>query len=511
MSDKEDRAELLDDYFQLGDPTDSYIPGDNKQKVDLTEFYSETGQAKSTVMVMGTEELSLGKLSKRTAALCGLKNVGSYDPFPSERNARMGAEGLITTIVEGFKSFIETIIKYIRMAIDWVVDTIKAIFGFRKSARITKAIDDELGNMKNEFETTLKALGFPVAEYSVEKYIGELPHGKDRKVQLNLLKSKLEGDKESIEGLAASLPLLQQCAVKIKQAGEKATQKQKNLKKVIGDEFSRTRVRHATGNQVGVAQSTEANRVAAACQEVKLALDVNEISGTVAKLYEALYKVKFSNEELTNGFNEVRTKLQATVKNETVKLSPQNTTEIMMTIQYLNARYQEINDNEIDLSKVNWKAIGQVVDAGDAEKVKAIANFYGYPPLLANYQEMSVALRNYTQFCFNVTQALMVVQKQIQNLIEWHHRCHAYYYAGVMGDIEGVIKAVKDAQAKGHPFPADAHGVPQIPCVYIREADAKTLAEKASANIKFIIENDIGNTKTIINNFSKQIGFGGLI
>lgn len=511
MSEKGERAELLDDYFQLGEPTDSYVPGDNKQKIDLTEFYSSTGQDKNTVMVMGTEELTFGKLSKRTAGLLGLKNIGSYDPFPSERNARMGTEGIFTTIVDGFKAFIETIVKYIRMAIDWVVDTIKAIFGFRKSARITAAIDKDLGAMKAEFETVIKNLGFPVSEYSVEKYVGDLPAGQDRKVQLNLLKSKLEGDKESIDALALSVPLLQQAVMKIKQAGEKAAKKQKDLKRVISDEFARVRVRHATNNIVSPAQSTEMNRIAAACLEMKLALDVSEISATVAKLYETLYSVKFSNEELTNGFNEVQAKLRTTVKNETIKLTPQNVTEIMVSIQGMNARYQQINDNEIDLSKVNWKALGQAIDTGDAEKVKAIADHYGYPALMGIYQESAAAIRNYVQFGYNITQALMVVEKQIQNLVEWHHRCHAYYYAGVMGDVDKVIAVVAEARAKGHAFPVDAHGLPMVSHVFIRDADAKTLAEKAAANVKFIIEQDIAGVKTAINNFSKQIGYGSLV
>jgi len=511
MSEKDDAPDLLDDYFQLGEPVNSYQPGENKQKVDLTEYYKETGQDDATVMVMGTEELNFGKLSRRTAILLKLKRSRAYDPFPTERNARMGAEGLITTIVDGFKTFIETIIKYIRMAIDWVVDTIKGIFGFRKSARIEKAIDDNLDAMKKEFEATLLGLGFPVSEYNVEKFVGELKPGQDRKLQLVMLKNKLEGDKEAIDGLGKSLPILVQAMAKIKQANEKLGVKTKALKKAISDEFSRTRVRHATNNPVSGSASTEVLRVLTACQEVKLALDVNSIAESVGALYNTLYGIEFTNDELTNGFTAVRSKLQSLVKTESVKLTPQKTSEIFLGIQYLNARYQELSDNEIDLSKVDWRALGQVIDKGDADRVNTIANYFGATnQLLPTYQETTVAVRNYTQFCFNITQALLIIEKQISNLVEWHRRCHAYYYAGVIGDVETVVNMVKEARAKGHNPLANGFDVP-VGMVYIREADAKTLGEKAAANINFIITEDIAGVKTSLNNFSRQIGWGNLV
>jgi len=505
-------VDLLDDYIQLGnsDNVDGYQPGNNKQKVDLTEYYRDTGQAEATVMVMGSEELSLGKLSKRTAALLGLQGVSNYDPFPSERNARLGAEGFFSTVYEGFRKFIETIIKYIKMAIDWVVDTVATIFGFRKSKRITKEIDDNLDAMKKEFEEMCRGLGLPTDYYNVEHFVGELKPGQDRKFQLLMMKSKFADDEASIKGLSASIPLLQQAMAKIKQAGDKATTTSKVFKKAIQDEFNRTRVRSATNNPTSTSSSTELNRLAKACDDVKVSLDVGGISQVVGKLYEALYNVKFSDEELTNGFSEVRKKLQETVKTSELKLTPVNVSQVMHEINYLNARYQEINHNEIDLSKINWKALGGTIDASDMQKVEAIANYFQFPKILAMYQETSVALRNFTQFCFNISQALMVVEKQITSLVEWHHRAHSYFYSMVVNDIEGIVKAVGDARAKGHNPAADAYNVPTN-CVFIRDADAKTLAEKASANVNFIIKEDIGGVKTAINNFTKQTGWGSLL
>lgn len=505
-----EKKAYLEDYYQLGngDPADSYEPGESKQRIDLTEYYKETGQDEATVMVMGVEAFNLGKISRDLAIKLNLKDARTYDPFASERNARTGQEGFFGTVYDKFKEFIEAIIKYIRMAIDWVVDTVKGIFGFRKSARITKAIDDDLEAMREEFVKTMNGLGFPGAEYNVEDWLGNLPPGQDRQAQLMLLKSKFVDDQEAIKGLAASIPLLQQCVAKMKQAGDKTMITSKVLKKVISEEFNRTRARSQVGaGQVPANESTEVNRIAKACKDVTVSLDVPTLADLVGKVYAELYKIEFSNDELTNGFSDVRKKLQESITAEMVQLKKQNIGQTMTDIQYLNKRYQEMSDKEIDLSKVNWKAMGQIVDKSDSEKVTAISGYYNYPNLTGIYQGTVVELRNFTNFCYSASNELMKVEKQIENLVAWHNRTHAYYYAGVMKDVDKVIEMVAEARKAGHNPMAGIDNIP-VGLVFIKDADAKTFAEKLSANVNFLIEQDVAGVKTSINNFSKQIGWG---
>jgi hypothetical protein len=496
----------LDSYFQLGNsaPTDAYQPGEDKQRIDLTEFYRDSDQDNATVMVMGAEELALGKLSKRTAILLSLSGTESYDPFPSERNARMGTEGFFSTIAEGFKKFIETIIKYIRMAIDWVIDLIQGIFGFRKSARINEEINKSLDEMKIEFAKTLNGLGFPGNVYNVETFLGDLPPNQDRQAQLHLLRSKFDKDSDQVKKLSDTVPLLQQAMGKIKQIGERAERTFKTFKKTLGEEFNRSKVRHHTANNT--APLTEVNRVMKAIEEATLALDSTELVGLVSKTYSTLFGITFTNEELTNGFTEVQKKLQENVKLEVVKLDKVNVGETLSNIQDLNTRYMGMVSDEIDISKVNWKAMGTMIDRSDAEKVELMSKMYNAPTMLANYQKLSLNIRNFTQFCFFVTNELRRVEKQITDLIEWHQRTHAYYYAGFVNDLDKLKEIVLDAQSKGHaPLIGNDH------MVFIKAADAQTFMEKLSANINFGLENDIGGLKTIVNNFSKQTGWGKLI
>lgn len=496
----------LDDYQQIGNssPVDSYQPGENKQRVDLTEYYQVSDQNNATVMVMGSEQLNLGVFSKQVARHLKLQGVENYDPFPSERNARMGAEGFFSSVYENFKSFIETIIRYIRMAIDWVVDMVKGIFGFRKSERITKAIDDALPDLKKEFEDTLISFGFNIAEYNVENFLGKLPAGQDRVAQIHLLKNKLDSDVDQVKKLAACVPLIQQLNGKIKQATDKVTVAQKRLKKTILEEYNRTRVRINSGSHATGENSSEVVVVTKALHEIVLTLSVDEITALMGKLYKDLYNLDFSNDELANKFDQVQNRLKAEVVASGSTVCGVDVSSTLLEIQRLNVRYQELVDSEVDISKVNWKALGEIVDKDDAEKIKTMATNYKSPQLLADYQFLSAMVRNFTQMCYSLNKEVLRVEKQIVSLVEWYGRIHAYYYSGVMGDIEGIDKAVAEARAKGLSPIISAR-------VFIKDADAKTFAEKLTANVNFAIQNDIGGVKTSLNNFTKQIGAGKLL
>jgi hypothetical protein len=507
--------EFLDAYKQVasGHPDDSYEPGTEKQRVDLTEMWKETQQDEATMMVTGAESLQLGKFSKRVAAHFKLVGHEHYDPFPSERNARVGAEGFFGAIVEGFKKFIENIIKYIRMAVNWVVDTVKGIFGFRKSARINKEINDNLGKMKQEFVTTLSGLGFPAADYNVENFLMNLPPNQDRVAQLTLMKSKFETDQGTIDSLVEAMPLLQQAMVKLNQSADKITRANQALRTSIGKEYTKTRVRASTPSLGRTAEtSPEINRLLKEILEVSTALNVDAISDQVSKLYEVLYSLKFSNEELQNGFSECRKKIQETLVTESVKIQKQDVPLLLNQIQFLNARYIEITENTVDIQKTDFRKLGDIVERGEADKIEQIAGYYNQPHLLAAYQQLCVNVRSYTQFCFSVSNSLMLVERQASNLVDWYNRAHAYYYHALLDDMDTIAKINQDARSKGHSPSADVEGYPyEADLVVIKDADAKTFYERNSKVVNEIIVQDLAGVKTSFNNFAKQTGWGKLV
>lgn len=510
----EESGEQLDSYKQVGQasPTDSYQPGSGKQRIDLDEYYKETGQQEGTVMMQGFEQLSMGKLSRQVAKYLDLPDANRYDPFPSERNARTGAEGFFSYVVEKFKEGVAAIIKYIRMAIDWVVDMVKTFFGFRKSARITKEIDDSLDDLKEEFAETLKGLGFPAAQYNVEAYLGDLPAGKAPALQLHILKSKMDKDVDSIKGLNEALPLLKEAVSKLTQASDKVDNATKRFKRTLKDAHKQYIVRRSRGEHLSMGEAPEALQVVKGIEEVKASLDVQPISIVVGKVYEELYKTNFTNEELTEGFEKVRAKLKQDIHTQTVNLSPQDIPLVFLHIQALNKRYQEVSDKQLDLSGIKWKDLGDLIDKADADKIDDMNGFYGYAKLpspqqlTAAYQRMTIEVRNFTQFCFSVSQSLLIVQKQIVNLVEWHNRTHAYYMGGVIGDLNMMMAAIADAKKNGHKPVVDGKGRP-MPLMFIKEADAKTFMERASGTLHAVIEPNMKELTETYNNFARQVGW----
>lgn len=496
-------------YFQLGDSPDAYIPNENpNQLIDLDELYRDTDQDGKTLMVQGTESLSLGVLSREIAIRFNLPNAREYDPFPSKRNAVNGQEGFFSTMYDGFKAFIEGIIKYIRMAFDWVANTIKGIFGFRKSKRIEKAIDDSLDGLKEEVKNTLTSLGFPASQYNLETFIGNMPSAVDRNGQLVIMRTKFETDKGAIEGLKQSLPLFQQCVGKLTQASNKAVKQNGIYSKTIKEMYDRTRVRSALQQPIPGEMSPEINRLLAAGSEVLVALDNKAITQEVVKLLEALYKVKFNSESLTEGFSKVRKELDEAVATHTVQLNQINVKEIMADIQSLNLGYVYLNDNSVDMSSINLKALGQAVDKTDADRVQALANYYGVPDPVIGYQSVAVAIRNYANFCQMVSRQLLVVEHQITSLINWYARSHMWYLHGLLGDMDKLRSLMLEAKADGVKVKADAAGNPTFNMEFIPEAEAQTFMENFSATNRKVLDEDIGELKSRYNNLVKQLGVG---
>lgn len=498
----------ISSYPQLSEPVDAYIPGSDGQLIDLDELYTETGQEMATTIVEGTEAINLGKLSRDLAVRLKMKDPHQYDPFPSQRNSVMGTEGFFATLYDGFKDFIENIIKYIRMAFNWVAESVKGLLGFRKSERINKAIDDALPNLQQEFKTTLSGLGFPSSEYNLDSFIGKLPSSVDRIGQMTLMKSKFETDQEAIQGLSAALPLFQQCSAKLTECSNKATRSRDNYKRVIKDEYNRTRVRRYNFDSSDGSDSPEVNRVVTAGQEMLRALDPQGLASSVSALLQTLYKVEFTNEELSSGFDKVRKQLEVTVITGASKLSAIDMSVVMTNIQQLNARYSTISDDTIDLSSVNLRDMGDVIERTDAEKIKLISQYYNDPTPLTTYQEVAVSLRNYSNFCQMVSRQLLIVERQINNLTRWYARSHLWFLHGLLNDMEKLRELNLEARADGHAPKANHEGYPTLELEFISDADAKTFLEKLAGTSQEFIEKDLAGLKTNYNRVVKQLGIG---
>lgn len=500
------------DQYSPHHPANGNLPSDGNQRLDLDEVYEDTNQKDAGMLIAGIEAMSFGKISKRLAMSLKIKGAESFDPFPSERNAIAGQEGFFTVIKDGFKDFIEGIIKYIKIAIDWVVNTIKSIFGFRKSSRITKKIDESLGDMRKEFSTAITGLGLDPNVYNAEHFIGNMPSGVDRLGQLTLMKTKIQSDEEAIKDLTEALPMLQASISTLAKSSERVEKAQQNLKRVITEEHKRLSVRASTQSPPQSADdSPERNRINKALLEVRNVLEVTPLTENVQQLFETLYKIKFSNEELQDGFSKVRKTIQDALVTESVKVKELGKSGVLTTIQFLNQRYIDIGKDEINLKAFKPDVFTKIINKEDSAKIfemNAWLNSNGNNSgLLEDYNSCAKAVRDFSQFTFIISNTILIVERQIENLCGWYHRANLYYCSAVINDIDGIAKANLDARAHNlHPR-ADLDGIPLDKFVYVQDGDAQTIMEKVSKFNEVMYKQNFGGVKDSMDTFGKQIGW----
>lgn len=503
--------DLLDDHLQIGnsEPTDSYRPGTATQLVDLDELFDTTNQSEVTQMVSGLEEFKTGLVSPEALELLGIDtSTGEFDPHPSKFNAVAGAEGFLSTILESFRKAIEWIIKYVRKAIDWVLNTVKTIFGFKNSKRQEEVINSNLDPLKEEFEKTIVGLGLDPSIYNVSNFIGTLPKGNDRYAQIRILSNKLGDDLEAIKRVGETLPLITEVMQDLKKAGEMATISSGKMERTINDEYKKFKYQMNNGTlETSVGESTIANRVLAACMELSSKFQRNVLLSKVINVFESLYGIEFTNQELGQGLKRIQEELNRTVEVRLVNVKETSPEQWINQISTLNRRYVEIKDRDLDLSSINWRAIGNSINNKTSVKVEEMATVFRTPLILEAYQEAAIGLRDYVNSCHLITKELLKLNQQIKNLIGWYGRVHTYYYSGVLGDIETMKQVIKAAKESGASPLESSTGGPPLDFVSMNGSQPTTVTELFGAHANFLYEADTAGVKTALETFKKQVGF----
>lgn len=504
-----EKIDYLDDHLQIGNsnPTDAFKSGTDVQLVDLDELFVETEQGEINEMVAGYEEFLKGVVSKQTAIRMGCEDF-NLDPFPSEHNARMGNEGFLTSIFEGFRKFIEAIIKYIRKAIDWVISLVRKIFGYEKTDRQVAAIEEKLPALKEEFEKTILGFGLDPNVFNVSNFVGNLPPGETRAPQIRLFSDRLKTDEEAVNALATTFPEITEGMKVLTKLGNDAIFKSKKLERVVDEEFKKFRIALNNGSiELNPERSTVHINLDKAILELKVALDTQPMVDVVHKVYEKMYSVEVTNEELGRGIKGIRDMVSKRAKERILKFPKGDHAKIMSRISELSSMYVAAKDNDVNLKNFNWKALGNVINKSDAAKIEEISNVLKSPKLLALYQGVSNEMRAYSDLCALTARELMIIKEQITNVITWYARINIYYMAGVIGDLETMKEVIAEAKSKGLNPLSDPDGLPPLDFVDTSEGQAKTRGEIFAAHANVIYEADVSGIKTSVDNFRKQMGF----
>lgn len=505
-----EKSDLLDDHLQIGNsnPTDTVIPGSEEQLIDLDEVYEETEQDTIKEMYAGYEEFLSGIVRKETALLMGCEDF-NLDPYPSEHNARVGNEGFLTTIFEGFRKFIEAIIRYVKSIVDWIIGLVRKVFGFQKTDRQVEEINKKLPALKKEFEDTVVGLGFDTNIFNVTNFISNLPPGKERYPQLEIMASKMQDDQEAIGNLLKVVPEVNKGLKLLTRLGDDALFKARRLTRTIDEEYKKFKIGLNNGSiDLDSSRSTVFINIHKAIMELKVALDPEEVLGIISFVFKESYGLKVKNEELARGINAFQEEIQNNVVKRVVDFPKGDVSAIMAHINKLSVEYAKFKDSEINLKNFNWKALGDVINRPDTLKVEEVSLVYKSPQLLQAYQGVSKELKLYLEVCNTTAKELSRLKNQFVNIVTWHSRINAYYMSGVTGDFEKVSAILKEARDKGlNPLTEGMQNIPPLEFVDTSAGDPTTKFEIIAAHINVIYDMDAGGIKSSINNFKKQVGY----
>ncbi|UYE93485.1 virion structural protein [Shewanella phage FishSpeaker] len=170
----------LKDYLQLGnhESKNTFIgdeDGDEVEAISLNEFNDESKPGSGTDRVItGIEEFRARVLSRQTAQFFNLKNAEGYAKKATEMNFVMGNEGFISSMMEGIKSIIEKIVKFIMGGVNWLIEAGKSLLGLSANAeRKEKQAKDTIHAYK-DMENYLRSKGFPESVLSLENCVKHL-------------------------------------------------------------------------------------------------------------------------------------------------------------------------------------------------------------------------------------------------------------------------------------------------------------------------------------------------
>lgn len=491
-------------YFQL-DPegkNDSVIEeGEPKQLVDLDEYYDKTDQKKATKMVTGAESyFSTGKLSKEVALMYGVKDARFFDPIASVANSRRGCEGFFESIISGFKKVVETIIKYIKMAVRWITGGVKALLGLRQSERRRKESLVVFKHFQEEIQEVMLTLGMPEYVADGDKFFEFLDTTKMRTPNITLLKHKLSSDYDSLKGVIEARPIREKTLNELTSISNIAIRNSVELKKMLKHEAQKVASKQ-------LHPGSAYNHLLVQIKKCRSDLQFERLFSSIQAFIDTVYDVKISNDDIRTNFESFTRELNGKLEVKNIKIDSNSRQTIWRELQAATLNSAITKEQYEDaLVGLDIPGIEELVNLKDADYVKVIGELVGAPDLIHEYQLYCVETR-----CFvtNVQLAINECNKlnnQIINIENGYVRTNLYYTGLLIKDLE-KFKELNKSLPQGERLDLTDEGV------YTRQIDfsvlnAQTFREKATDIFEQIVEVDLGGIKKSFNNLSKQLSVG---
>lgn len=464
--------------------------------VDLTEAYAEDGMSVVDELVSGLEHYKVsGKLQ---GALGPILNV-NMEPGVTALNGVMGAEGLFTTIKEGFIKFIQTCAEYIVKAYQWVKARIRVLLGFDKSAAQIERCDKLRDAMQDELETLLKAVGAP-ADYDLAVFFEGRPKGLDRLESITFVKNKLDSETESVQRLEKAMPEVREVLTHLRRASESARKTNTNVKRAVDD--LRRKVKNG---EVRNSELIDFNRLLGQAQ---LEMNDTKLIESFNKMIQTVYDIPAEGLGLNKSLESIREKITNQQGVSKKVLTPDDIRVISATCVILNRQVIEARNSIGDMNYFDQQDIDLLVNVTDATLIEGLAVRFSMPQIKQVYTVYAKNIKDYASRLELTARTVNTVLKEAQNIIDWKNKADALLAVYLTQDLEAIHKKVKEMQAGkqiADDF-ADADGKPHKFTV-IKYIDGKSTTEVlgAIAN-KAEFSRVMPKATAAVNNFAQQAG-----
>lgn len=493
MTDKKDP--VVTTYPLIGEGG-KVVPGNQEEQlIDLDAAYKKTGETKTNELVEGLERYINQKiLGKREMELAGVKGGENFDPLPSKRNAVLGGESFITAVKDGFLKIIDFIIKFIKGAVNWVIERIKVLLGFSKTKAEIKACEDARSDMEKEVKSTLSGFGINPSFYSLDQLVESAPRGIDRVEMIKYLSAKSKNETEMVKALTGVIPDLTTLTRKLRDSSDSLTKRYKRFKVVLDS----TRKKLAANN-VGDADGYELSK---AIKDVMvISEDYGDVVASLSAVVSKLYGVNLDDSKiLKEGFGVLRENIARNRAVATSKLNPEKLTGLYAEIGTLNNRIISESGNAFDLSHVDTKVLKEVVSLDDANFINNLSDVVGNRQLIADYQAMAVSVRDFTAILESSSAICADISREIANFTKWKNNVDMYLAVAVTEDLK-LIASTLIASAGAGEYDLDKLGKSKP--VVLPEPG---LVKKTGLITQEILDADLHGVTSAVNNFAKTAG-----
>lgn len=487
-------AKAMAAYSDAG--STSFIASDENRLVDLDETYEELDGKKANDVVSGLEHyMTTGRLSRRNLQAVGVAGCESYDISLSKMNGIYGGESFITRIIDGFVEFIKMIIEYIGRIINWCVSRIKTLLGFQKTSERIAESNAKRDKMVSELNRTLTNLGLDPNQYNFSDLINEAPIGSDRIEFLKTLKNKFDSDQKNIERLTDAIPKLEVLAKHVNETTGKLADGKNRVVRAVETFKQRYGNNRAT--------NIDANNVIRELVDFNLKVLTNDvISKALAEVITILTDIKFDNiSQLNDNLLKIRKELDKTRAVINSRVDKKTISDLYTMSSNIVKRIAESDPKALDISKVDPATLRDTIKLDDAKFMKEASEQLGNPVLAVTYQRTSTAVRDYLNLIDLTVKIISEVIAEIGNITLWKNRCDALIAVYITNDAVKIKEHLAGLKSQG----VNAR---EGTTWTILKPDVNKLKEGISEVSQNVLNADIGNLRTVVNNFASQVGLG---